>query len=123
MHPSNEIEREYRVTVRGRPDPEAVRKLRDGVVLDDGLARFEKIDPVSEAGPDATYSVILCEGRNREVRRMWTAVGFEVVRLARTRYGPVALPPDLPRGQWRAVPIEIMDGVGKAAAAKRPDDL
>ena len=60
---------------------------------------------------EATFKVILREGRNREVRRMWFAVGHEVARLSRTRYGPVALPEDLPPGKWRSIPIEIMDGV------------
>jgi len=113
MHPSSEIEREYLVTVRGRPAPEAVNRLRTGVMLDDGPARFERIEATPEAGPDAAFKVILREGRNREVRRMWQAVGHEVARLSRIRYGPVALPADLPPGRWRSVPIEIMNGVGR----------
>jgi 23S rRNA pseudouridine2605 synthase len=115
MHPSSEVEREYRVTVRGRPGPDVHEQLRRGVMLDDGPARFDHIEAVPSVGPDAAFKVILREGRNREVRRMWTAVGHEVVRLARTRYGPVELPPDLAPGQWRLVPIEVMDGVGRRA--------
>ena len=111
MHPSGEVEREYRVTVRGVPTPEAVRRLREGVMLEDGPARFDRIEGVEVSAADATFKVILREGRNREVRRMWFAVGHEVARLSRTRYGPVALPEDLPPGQWRSIPIEIMDGV------------
>jgi 23S rRNA pseudouridine2605 synthase len=111
MHPSGEVEREYRVTVRGVPTPEAVRRLREGVMLEDGPARFDRIEGVEVSATDATFKVILREGRNREVRRMWFAVGHEVARLSRTRYGPVALPEDLPPGQWRSIPIEIMDGV------------
>jgi 23S rRNA pseudouridine2605 synthase len=118
MHPSGEVEREYRVTVRGQPTADVLKRLREGVVLEDGPARFDSISPVSPGpGPDATFKVILREGRNREVRRMWSAVGHEVARLSRTRYGPVELPADLPAGQWRMVPIEVMDPV---PALKRP---
>jgi 23S rRNA pseudouridine2605 synthase len=113
MHPSGEVEREYRVTVRGQPAPEVLRRLTDGVMLEDGLARFDGLSAVPASGPDATFRVILREGRNREVRRMWTAVGHEVVRLARTRYGPVELPTDLPAGQWRMIPIEVVEGVAR----------
>jgi 23S rRNA pseudouridine2605 synthase len=109
MHPSGEVEREYRVTVRGRPTPEAVDRLRQGVMLEDGPARFDRLDLVSGSSPDATFTVVLREGRNREVRRMWSAVGHDVLRLSRTRYGPVQLPPDLPMGRWRRVPIEVLD--------------
>jgi 23S rRNA pseudouridine2605 synthase len=117
MHPSGEVEREYRVTVRGWPVPEAVQRLRDGVILEDGPARFDRIEAVAEAPPDATFKVVLREGRNREVRRMFSAVGHEVTRLMRTRYGPIELPQDLRPGQWRVIPIEIMDGVGRPSAA------
>jgi 23S rRNA pseudouridine2605 synthase len=104
MHPSSEIEREYRVTVRGQPAPEAVRRLREGVLLEDGPARFDRIEAIPGPGPDATFKAVLREGRNREVRRMWQAVGHDVARLTRTRYGPVELPPDLRMGQWRLIP-------------------
>jgi 23S rRNA pseudouridine2605 synthase len=114
MHPSGEVEREYRVTVRGQPAPEAVRRLREGVMLEDGPARFDRIEAIPGSGPDATFKVVLREGRNREVRRMWQTVGHEVARLMRTRYGPVELPPDLPMGQWRHLPIEVMSGVAAA---------
>lgn len=109
MHPSGEVEREYSVTVRGRPAPEALQRLREGVTLDDGPARFDSLDALPGTGRDATFKVVLREGRNREVRRMWSAVGHEVVSLSRTRYGPVQLPADLPRGQWRTLPIELLD--------------
>jgi 23S rRNA pseudouridine2605 synthase len=111
MHPSGEVEREYRVTVRGQPGPGVLRQLQEGVMLEDGPARFDEIRPEPVPGPDATFKVILREGRNREVRRMWSAVGHEVARLARTRYGPVELPADLRPGQWRRIPIEVLDRV------------
>ncbi len=97
MHPSSEIEREYLVRVRGRPDPATLRRLLTGVELEDGLARFDRM--VAE-GPGA-FRVVLHEGRNREVRRLWGAVGHEVSRLLRIRYGPIELPRDLRPGTSR----------------------
>jgi 23S rRNA pseudouridine2605 synthase len=118
MHPSGEVEREYRVTVRGQPAPEVVERLRSGVMLEDGPAHFDRVEPVGEPSPDATFKVVLREGRNREVRRMWLAIGHEVLRLVRTRYGPVELPADLRLGQWRAIPIEVMDGVASSPTSR-----
>ena len=112
MHPSSEVEREYLVRVRGRPTPAVLARLRSGVELEDGSARFDRIEPSSPtagqeraedggAGAHAWFRVVLHEGRNREVRRLWQAVGFEVSRLMRLRYGGVSLPADLRPGQWR----------------------
>jgi 23S rRNA pseudouridine2605 synthase len=106
MHPSSEIEREYLVRVRGRPDAEVVRRLLDGVQLEDGHARFDRILQESDRGEGSGgshthFRVVLHEGRNREVRRLWNAVGFEVSRLTRIRYGPIELPRDLRPGASR----------------------
>jgi len=109
MHPSSEIEREYRVTVRGTPPREAIDRLRAGVTLYDGPARFDVITPESAGAPDASFRVVIREGRNREVRRMWEAVGCEVTRLSRVRYGPVELPKELVPGSWRDIPVETLD--------------
>ena len=114
MHPSSEVEREYRVTVAGRPGAEVLQRLRSGVTLEDGPARFDRVEAVDGPGPEASFKVVLREGRNREVRRMWTAVGFEVARLSRTRYGPVELPPDLRAGQWRAAAPEVLTALAQA---------
>src|SRR5712672_961463 len=95
MHPSSEIEREYLVRVRGRPQPGLIRQLREGVQLEDGPGRFDRISGPDEEGAGrghSTLRVVLHEGRNREVRRLWSAVGFEVSRLLRIRYGSVELP-------------------------------
>ena len=102
MHPSGEVEREYLVRLRGRPGPEVIRALLDGVVLGDGAARFDRIRSTAAAqGSHSSFRVVLHEGRNREVRRLWEAAGFEVSRLLRVRYGPVELPPDMRPGTVR----------------------
>ena len=102
MHPSGGVEREYLVRVRGRPGPDAIRRLLVGVSLEDGRARFDRIsaDPPGK-GAHGSFRVVLHEGRNREVRRLWEAVGFEVSRLLRIRYGPIELPRDLRPGNAR----------------------
>jgi len=98
MHPRYEVEREYLARVQGPVD---IEKLRRGVDLEDGPAAFERIEPLKGEGTNRWYRVALKEGRNREVRRMFEAVGGRVSRLRRVRYGPVELPANLAPGQWR----------------------
>ncbi len=124
MHPSSRIEREYLVRVRGRPRPETVRRLLRGVELDDGPASFDRIEPCSpQAVPwaddvrNAVYRVVLHEGRNREVRRLWEAVGHEVSRLLRLRYGPIELPRDLKPGGWRYVDERLSRALAEASVS------
>jgi 23S rRNA pseudouridine2605 synthase len=101
MHPSTEVEREYLVRVHGHPGPEILRRLRSGVMLEDGPARFDRIVAGGRSESHSWFKVTLREGRNREVRRLWQEVGLEVSRLARLRYGSVELPEDLHPGAWR----------------------
>jgi 23S rRNA pseudouridine2605 synthase len=107
MHPRYEVEREYAVRVQGRLRREDLARLRSGVPLEDGEAAFTAIEERDAREPAAAnrwYRVSLKEGRNREVRRMFEAVGARVSRLLRVRYGPVGLPRDLEPGQWRELP-------------------
>lgn len=105
MHPRYEVEREYLARVQGEPDLE---RLRRGVPLEDGLAAFEAIEASAgrKEGTNRWYRVRLREGRNREVRRLFEAVGTRVSRLVRVRYGPVGLPRDLSPGRWRELEPE-----------------
>ena len=107
MHPRYEVEREYAVRVQGRLRAEDLERLRRGVALEDGSAAFTRIeesDSREAAGANRWYRVCLKEGRNREVRRMFTAVGARVSRLLRVRYGELELPRDLEPGRWRELP-------------------
>jgi 23S rRNA pseudouridine2605 synthase len=101
MHPRYEVEREYAVRVDGMLGAEALRRLAQGVALEDGLARFDTIADEGGQGRNHWYRVVLREGRNREVRRMLESVGHRVTRLMRVRFGPFRLPPGLKRGQLR----------------------
>jgi 23S rRNA pseudouridine2605 synthase len=119
MHPSSEVEREYLVRVRGQPGPKVIRQLLAGVQLEDGPARFDRIvaeDTAAEnGGPShSTFRVMLHEGRNREVRRLWNAVGFEVSRLLRIRYGPVELPRDMRPGSARRADPSVLTALRAA---------
>jgi len=98
MHPSSEVEREYRVRLRGTPGDEVIARLLEGVMLEDGPASFDRIRRESSDGSHSWFRVELHEGRNREVRRLFEHVGFEVSRLTRMRYGTVELPSDLRAG-------------------------
>lgn len=99
MHPSTEIEREYAVRIRGDVDATHLTKLQQGVKLEDGMAKFNHIVDAGGSGANHWYHVVVKEGRNRLVRRLWEALGFSVSRLIRVRFGPVYLPSNLKRGR------------------------
>ena len=91
MHPSSEIEREYAVRILGEVSPEIMKELKTNVPLDDGDAHFIDVKAAGGQGANHWYHVILKEGRNREVRRLWEYFGFAVSRLMRIRYGGIKL--------------------------------
>lgn len=100
MHPSGGIEREYLIRVLGEVTPEMLERLRSGVELEDGPAAFARVYEVGGRGSNHWYGAVLREGRKREVRRLWEAVGVRVSRLKRIRFGPLSLPSHLRRGQF-----------------------
>ncbi|ADW74221.1 23S rRNA pseudouridine(2605) synthase RluB [Rahnella aquatilis] len=105
MHPSREVEREYAVRVFGQVDDEKIKQLSRGVQLEDGPAAFRSIKFQGGEGLNQWYNVTLTEGRNREVRRLWEAVGVQVSRLIRVRYGDLNLPKGLPRGGYKELDL------------------
>jgi 23S rRNA pseudouridine2605 synthase len=120
MHPRYEVEREYSVRILGRLTPEQERALVEGVQLEDGVARVKS---VADGGGDEDsanhwYTVVLPEGRNREVRRLFEALGLTVSRLIRTRYGIISMPPQLKRGQVQELVGGDLDRLLQAAGMK-----
>lgn len=123
MHPSSQLQREYAVRVMGKASPEQLKKLTHGVKLEDGMARFEDImerrpdDQISgkTAGFNRWYHVVLMEGRNREVRRMWEAVDLKVSRLMRVRYGSVMMSKSLRPGKFKELEPEDIRELGELA--------
>ncbi|MEK9989209.1 MAG: pseudouridine synthase [Halieaceae bacterium] len=115
MHPSAAIEREYLVRVMGRVDDDVLQRLREGVQLDDGPARFSDIQEGGGDGINRFFYVVLMEGRNREVRRLWESQGLTVSRLKRVRYGEVFMPSKLKQGQWLELPQKDVDVIYQMA--------
>jgi 23S rRNA pseudouridine2605 synthase len=110
MHPSGEIEREYAVRVFGEVTSAMLKNLKRGVMLDDGNASFKEIEFKGGAAQNRWYHVVICEGRNREVRRLWESQpGIKVSRLIRVRFGDIPLPPLLRPGKWRELEKEEIE--------------
>ena len=100
MHPSTELVREYHCRVRGKISDDDLNRLRNGIKLKDGFACFNRVITGSGSGSNRWYKVELTRGKYREVRRLWEAVGGQVSRLQRLRYGHFSLPKTLPAGSW-----------------------
>jgi 23S rRNA pseudouridine2605 synthase len=128
MHPRHEIEREYAVRVLGELSEAQMQQLRTGVQLADGPAHLEAIEDAGGQGSNHWYNVVLSEGRNREVRRLFEALNLTVSRLIRVRFGPLTLPSYLKRGQIRELDQAEIAGLmgaldfqpASGAAARRP---
>lgn len=116
LHPSRQVEREYRAWVAGVPNSESLRRLREGVILGDGPARAKEAELVGRDAGRGIVSLVLTEGRKREVRRLMEAVGHPVVRLVRVRFGNVLLG-DLPKGEWRPLTDEENSRLSSIAAS------
>lgn len=100
MHPSSGIDREYLVRVQGDIDDDMLARLKSGVQLDDGTAKFTDIVAGSGEGSNLWFYCVVMEGKNREVRRLWESQGVRVSRLKRVRYGNVFIPSHVRVGQW-----------------------
>jgi 23S rRNA pseudouridine2605 synthase len=111
LHPRYGNEREYAVRVLGELGPEQRQQLLQGVVLDDGPASFGMVEFIGGEGSNRWYRVTLNEGRNREVRRMFEAIGLTVSRLIRTRFGDIVLPTTLRRGRWEELDPKIVSAL------------
>ncbi|MGH8503042.1 MAG: 23S rRNA pseudouridine(2605) synthase RluB [Gammaproteobacteria bacterium] len=120
MHPSCAVEREYAARVRGEVRAETLARLREGVALEDGLARFETIFEAGGSGANRWYHVTLREGRNREVKRLWESQHITVSRLIRVRYGPLSLGRWLRPRRWRELTHEETQALYAHADADPP---
>lgn len=125
MHPSQQIEREYAVRVNGEVSKEKLQQLVNGVELEDGFARFEDIVESGGEGRNRWFHVVIMEGRNREVRRLWESVDLKVNRLKRVRFGPLFLDSSLAVGRHRPLTEQelkellVASGVAPKAAPKK----
>ena len=113
MHPSTKILRKYAVRIHGNPSDLLLRKLISGIMLDDRIAKFDVLESVGGTGANRWFRVGLKEGRNREVKRLWNEIGFDVTRLIRISYGPIQLPRDLKRGKFETLSANQVNSLYK----------
>jgi 23S rRNA pseudouridine2605 synthase len=123
MHPRSGLEREYLCRVHGEVPDEMIEKLKAGVELEDGPARFDEIAVISRGGSHSWFRVVIREGRNREVRRLWDSQGFLVSRLKRIRYGGIELPRMLRRGDCEALGEEAVKELRKSTGLGAPQPV
>ena len=121
MHPRFEVDREYAIRVRGELTPDQLQQLRNGIEMEDGLARFESLLDEGGEGSNHWYRGVLKEGRNREVRRLFEAMGLTVSRLMRVRFGMLSLPPRVKRGRWLELEPEQVAAVLNWAGIVLPE--
>ena len=112
MHPSSKIEREYVARIRGQVEPDHIRKLLEGVNLEDGKASFSDIQPGRKGKSNQWFAMVIMEGRTREVRRMWESQGFSVSRLKRVRIGGLFLPANLKQGNYKELAEKEIKSIG-----------
>ncbi|MBT3529348.1 MAG: pseudouridine synthase [Gammaproteobacteria bacterium] len=118
MHPSSEVEREYAVRVLGDVTPEMVQQMHKGVMIEDHLCRFTDIQHYGGEGVNQWYHVVLVEGRNREVRKLWESQGLKVSRLKRVRFGPLFIPSTVTKGKYQELSKPEIDKLFKLANPK-----
>ena len=112
MHPSSKIEREYIARIRGQVEPDHIRRLLEGVNLEDGKANFSDIQPGRKGKSNQWFAMVIMEGRTREVRRMWESQGFAVSRLKRVRIGGLFLPASLRQGNYKELAEKEIKSIG-----------
>jgi 23S rRNA pseudouridine2605 synthase len=123
MHPKSGLEREYLCRVHGEVPDEMIERLKAGVELEDGPARFDEIGVISRGGSHSWFRVVIKEGRNREVRRLWDSQGFLVSRLKRIRYGRVELPRALRRGDTENLGEDAVKELRTSAGLGAPEPV
>ena len=112
MHPSSKIEREYVARIRGQVEPDHIRKLLEGVNLEDGKASFSDLQPGRKGKSNQWFAMVIMEGRTREVRRMWESQGFSISRLKRVRIGGLFLPANLRQGNYKELAEKEIKSIG-----------
>ena len=128
MHPSSQIEREYAVRILGDVTPEMVQEMHKGVIIEDHLCRFTDIQHYGGEGVNQWYHVVLLEGRNREVRKLWESQGVKVSRLKRVRFGPLFIPSSVVKGRFNELGkteieklLKLVNRESEAPARNKPD--